>query len=123
MAAFNPLISKGRELVATLMFEIDDPTRREALLSQLGGVEKHVTITVADEALTGVPEEDVERSTDEGRASSVQFLHIHFTPAQIAAFRDPANRVVVAVDHADYGHMAVMPSAMRDALVGDFDSV
>ena len=121
LAAFNPLIPQGRELVATLMFEIDDPVRRDGLLSRLGGVEERVTITVAGETIRCVPEDDVERSTDEGRASSVQFLHFPFTPAQIAAFRDPANRVVVAVDHADYGHMAVMPEAVREALSGDFE--
>lgn len=121
LAAFNPLIPKGRELVATPMFEIDDPARRGALLCGLGGVEKLVTITVGDETIAGVPEDDVARSTDEGRASSVQFLHFPFSPVQITAFRDPANRVVVAVDHANYGHMAVMPEAVREALAGDFE--
>ena len=121
LAAFNPLIPKGRELVATLMFEIDDPPRRANLLSKLGGVESHVTITVAGEAITGVAEDDVERSTDEGRASSVQFLHFPFTPEQIAAFRDPANRVVIGIDHAHYGHTTVMAQALREALAGDFE--
>ena len=121
LAAFNPLIPKGRELVATLMFEIDDPERRAKLLNKLGGVERRVTITVAGEAITGVAEDDVERSTDEGRASSVQFLHFPFTPAQIAAFRDPAKRVVIAIDHAEYGHMTVMAQDVREALSGDFE--
>jgi hypothetical protein len=31
LAAYNPLIPKGRELVATVMFEIDDPVRRQAV--------------------------------------------------------------------------------------------
>ena len=99
LAAFNPLIPKGRELVATLMFEIDDPARRGALLERLGGVEKRVAITVAGETIACVAEDDVERSTDECRASSVQFLHFPFSPDQIAAFRDPANRPVIAIDH------------------------
>ena len=121
LAAFNPLIPKGRELVATLMFEIDDPARRAHLLNKLGGVENCVTITVSGEAIAGVAEDDVERSTDEGRASSVQFLHFPFTPAQIAAFRDPAKRVVIAIDHAEYGHMTVMAQDVREALAGDFE--
>ena len=121
LAAFNPLIPKGRELVATLMFEINDPTRRAALLSKLGGVEKCVTIGVAGETITAVAEDDVERSTEEGRASSVQFLHFPFTRDLIAAFRDPAKRVVVAIDHADYAHMVVMTQAVREALAGDFE--
>ncbi len=32
LSAYNPLVPKGRELVATVMFEIDDPVRRAAFL-------------------------------------------------------------------------------------------
>ena len=39
LEAYNPLIPKGRELVATLMFEIDDENRRARFLAGLGGVE------------------------------------------------------------------------------------
>jgi len=35
LAAYNPLIPQGGELVATVMFEIDDPLRRQAILAQL----------------------------------------------------------------------------------------
>jgi hypothetical protein len=73
LAAFNPLIPKGRELVATLMFEIDDPARRAHLLNKLGGVENCVTITVAGEAIAGVAEDDVERSTDEAAPRRCSF--------------------------------------------------
>ena len=37
IAAYNPLIPKGRELVATFMIEIDDPLRRKNVLAGLGG--------------------------------------------------------------------------------------
>ena len=46
LAAYNPLIPKGRELVATLMFEIDDPERRDRELGQLGGVEDTISVRV-----------------------------------------------------------------------------
>ncbi len=121
LAAYNPLVPKGNELTATLMFEVVDPARRDALLATLGGVEDSVTIGVGGAVVTGVPEGDVARSTPDGRASSVHFLHFRFTPAQIAAFRDPATPVVVGIGHANYGHMAVMPEAMRVALAADFD--
>ena len=106
LSAYNPLIPKGAELVATLMFEIDDAARRAALLERLGGVENTVTLTVTGEA---------------GRASSVHFLHFPFTSAQITACRAPDNHVVVGIGHANYGHMAVMSEAVRQALSGDFD--
>ena len=34
LAAYNPLIPQGSELVATVMFEMDDPIRREATLAR-----------------------------------------------------------------------------------------
>ncbi len=120
LAAYNPLIPNGVELTATLMFEIDDPARRDALLTKLGGVEDSVTIGVGGAVVTGVPEGDVARSTPDGRASSVDFPHLRFTPAQITKCRDPATPDVVGIGHARYGHMAVMPEPMRAALAADF---
>lgn len=121
LAAYNPLIPDGRELVATLMFEIDDEARRDRVLSSLGGVEHTVTIGFDNETIASVPEGDVERTTAEGKASSVHFLHFPFTPGQVAKFRRPGVRVVVGIGHEAYGHMAAMPEALRRTLAEDFD--
>ena len=120
LAAYNPLIPKGDELVATVMFEIEDEARRKAVLARLGGVEETMSIQFDGEKIVGAPEEDVDRTTAAGKASSVQFVHFHFTPEQIAKFRKPGTRVVVAIEHPAYGHMAVMPEAVQAALAGDF---
>jgi len=121
LAAYNPLIPQGSELVATVMFEIDDEVRRAAVLGRLGGVEETAFIRVAGERVMGVPEEDVDRTNAAGKASSVQFIHFPFTAAQIAAFRDTANEIVVGFGHENYAHMAVMSENIRQALAGDFD--
>jgi hypothetical protein len=121
LAAYNPLIAQGSELVATVMFEIDDPVRRARVLGRLGGIESTAFMTVAGETVKGVAEADQDRTTAEGKASSVQFVHFPFTAAQIAAFRRPGAQVVIGFDHAEYGHMAVMPEAARQALAQDFD--
>lgn len=121
LAAFNPLIPKGGELVATLMFEIDDAERRGRFLAGLGGVERTVTLTVADQAIAAVAEDDVERTTAEGKASSVHFLRFPFTPGLIDAFRRAGSRIVLAIGHPAYGHMAVLSKEVREALAGDFD--
>ena len=43
--AYNPLIPQGDELIATVMFEIDDPKRRDTVLSTLGGIEsRHLSL-------------------------------------------------------------------------------
>ncbi len=121
LRAYNPLIPNGGELVCTLMFEIDQRDRRQRALAGLGGVELTVTMSVAGETIAAVPEDDVERSTDGGRASSVHFLHFPFTPNQVTTFRASDARVVVAIGHPGYAHMAVLPDDVRAALAGDFD--
>ena len=121
LRAYNPLIPNGEELVCTLMFEIDQRDRRQRALAGLGGVEKTVTMSVAGETIAAVPEDDVERSTEGGRASSVHFLHFPFSPKQVATFRAADAKVVVAIGHPGYAHMAVMPEDVRAALASDFD--
>jgi uncharacterized protein DUF3501 len=121
LAAYNPLVPNGRELVATVLFEIDDPLRRASFLARLGGVEETAFLEVGGEKIRGVAEGDQDRSTAEGKASSVQFIHFPFTPQQIARFRQPGERVIVGFDHPAYAHRSVMPEAVRQALGGDFD--
>lgn len=121
LAAYNPLIPKGRELVATVMFEIDDPARRAAVLATLGGVEESAFIRVGAQTIAGVPEADIDRTTAAGKASAVQFIHFPFTDAQVAAFRAPGAHVVLGFTHPRYGHMAALPEATRAALAEDFD--
>jgi hypothetical protein len=120
LAAYNPLVPKGKELVATFMIEIDDALRRARVLSQLGGVEETASIEVGGERVVGKAEQDQDRTTSEGKASSVQFVHFPFTQAQIAAFREPNTRVILGLSHPNYSHMAVLSEATRASLAGDF---
>jgi len=120
LEAYNPLIPKGQELVATFMIEIDDAVRRKNVLGQLGGIEETAFLTVDGERIGGVPERDVDRTTAEGKASSVQFVHFPFNAAQIARFRAPGAQVIVGLAHPRYSHMAVMSEAVRAELAKDF---
>lgn len=118
LSAYNPLIPKGNELVATVLFEIDDPVRRREVLGQLGGVEDTMTIEFAGHTVTAEAETDVDRTTADGKASSVQFVHFKFTPEQAADFAG-ADRVVIGITHPNYPHMTVMPKSVQDALAAD----
>jgi Protein of unknown function (DUF3501) len=121
LRAYNPLIPQGDELVATVMFEIDDEVRRKSVLARLGGVENHIFLQIGEERVHGRPEADRENTRgDDDKASSVQFVHFPFTAALIARFRAPATQVLVGIDHPNYGHIAVMPEAVRTALAEDF---
>jgi len=121
LRAYNPLVPKGRELVATVMFEIDDPRRRELFLAKLGGIEETAFLRVGGQTIVGQAEEDVDRTTAAGKASAVQFIHFPFSDGQVDAFRTVDAEVVLGFTHPQYGHMVVMPEAVRAALAGDFD--
>lgn len=119
--AYNTLVPNGRELVATLMFEIDDPARRANFLAGLGGVEETVTLEFAGEVIKAVPEDDVDRTTADGKASSIQFLHFPFSDAQAQAFKAEGTEVVLSIGHEKYPHMTRLPEAVRAALAADLD--
>jgi hypothetical protein len=121
LAAYNPLIPNGSELIATVMFEIDDEIRRKNFLGRLGGVENTIFIEFADETVVAAPEQDVDRTNAEGKASSVQFVHFPFTRRQIETFRKAGTRAVLGFKHPSYAHMAVVPEEVRAALAEDFD--
>ena len=119
LAAYNPLIPQGDELVATVLFEIDDPDRRARVLAELGGVEDHFFLEIGAGRAPGVAEGDVERTREDGKTSSVHFLHFRLTPEQAAGFRDAAVTVRIGCDHPRYGHLAALTPETRAELAGD----
>ena len=121
LSAYNPLIPQGRELVATVMFEIDDPIRRKTFLSKLGGVEETAFFEIDGERVVGKPEEDVDRTTADGKASAVQFIHFTFSETQIAKFKEAGTRVLLGFEHPAYSHMSILGEEVRAALAKDFD--
>jgi len=121
LEAYNPLIPKGNELVATMMIEIDEPGRRDKVLRQLGGVENTITIAIGDDIIQAVPENDVERTKSDGKTSSIHFLHFPLSAEQIDSFKTTSTKAVLGFGHEHYAHMAVIPDAARSSLIGDLD--
>ena len=102
LTAYNPLIPNGKELTATLMFEIDNPVSRAAFLSKVGGIEEKVFIKIDGERIKAIPEEDVDRTSVEGKASSVQFIHFKLNDEQIEKFKSDGVEVEIGIDHKEY---------------------
>ena len=121
LTAYNPLIPKGKELVATLMFEIDNPASRAEFLGKVGGIEKKVYIKVGDEKIVAIPEKDLDRTSAEGKASSVQFIHFNFSEKQIEKFKDLNTEIIIGIDHILYEHMTKISSNTQKALSKDFN--
>ena len=122
LEAYNPLIPRGDALIATLMLEIDDPTRRERELYRLAGIEDTIRLEVGGTAVAAQPiEDEVARTSEDGKTSSIHFLRFPFPPAVAARFRTPAARVLLGIDHPTYGHLAIMPEETRAVLAEDLD--
>jgi hypothetical protein len=120
LAAYNPLIPKGKELVATLMFEIDNPLSRAEFLNKVGGIEEKIFLKIGEEIIKSIPEQDVDRTSAEGKASSVQFIHFKFTDDQIEKFKNLSNEVYIGIEHPVYSHTAKLTETTKKKLSTDF---
>ena len=121
LSAYNPLIPNGKELTATLMFEIDNPISRAAFLGKVGGIEETVFMKINGEKIKAVPEEDVDRTSAEGKASSVQFIHFNFTDDQIKKFKSNNSKIELGIDHKEYSHSTKLSEENISSLVADFN--
>ena len=119
LKAYNPLIPNGKELTATLMFEIDNPVSRASFLSKVGGIEDHVFMRVDGEEIKAVPETDVDRTSAEGKASSVQFIHFNFNDEQISKFKN-SSQVEIGISHQEYSHTTKISEVTIRSLSNDF---
>ena len=120
LSAYNPLVPNGKELVATLMFEIDNPLSRAEFLNKVGGIEEKVFLKVGEEKIRSIPEQDVDRTSAEGKASSVQFIHFEFTVEQINKFKEQSSEIFIGIEHEMYDHITKLNEGTKKALSLDF---
>ncbi|MBK6801353.1 DUF3501 family protein [Novosphingobium sp.] len=117
LAAYDPMVPKGRELTMTMFFEIGDPVRRDAFLRTIGGVENHIAIQVGEHAIRARPEGDTERTrTSDNKASAVHFFHFDFPAEAVAAWKSGEGTALLVIDHPNYGHAAVIGADTRSFL-------
>jgi Protein of unknown function (DUF3501) len=119
LEAYNPLIPNGSELIATFMIEINDPVRREKELYQLAHIEEKIYVSVNGEKSYAVPEQEVERTTEDGKTSSIHFLHFPLSDAQKIALKSEDCQLQTGVEHENYGHIALMNAANRASMASD----
>ena len=120
LAAYNPLVPNGKELTATLMFEIDNPLSRGAFLGKVGGIEKKIFMKIDNQEIKAVPEADVDRTSAEGKASSVQFIHFKFNDEQIDKFKLGNTNIELGIDHKEYAHTTKLTEDNVKSLSADF---
>ena len=120
LIAYNPLVPNGKELTATLMFEIDNPLSRGAFLGKVGGIEKKIFMKIDNEVVKAVPEDDVDRTSAEGKASSVQFIHFKFNDDQINKIKSGNASIELGIDHKEYAHTTKLTEENVKSLSTDF---
>ena len=120
LIAYNPLVPKGKELIATLMFEIDNPLSRGAFLGKVGGIEKKIFMKIDNEEVKAMPENDVDRTSAEGKASSVQFIHFKLNDEQISKFKSGSSDIELGIDHKEYAHTTKLTEDNVKSLLTDF---
>jgi hypothetical protein len=120
LAAYNPLVPDGKELTATLMFEIDNPISRSVFLGKVGGIEEKIFIKVDNEEIKAVPENDVDRTSAQGKASSVQFIHFKFNDNQINKIKSGIVSIELGINHKEYSHSTKLTEDNIKSLSDDF---
>ena len=120
LIAYNPLVPNGKELTATLMFEIDNPITRASFLGKVGGIEEKIFMKINDEIVKAAPEEDVDRTSAEGKASSVQFIHFKLNDDQISKFKSESATIELGIDHKEYTHSTKLAENSVKSLCADF---
>jgi hypothetical protein len=119
LAAYNPLIPQGNELVGTLMLEFEDPATRPDILRGLTGIEETIVLDVGGEQIRADWEQDVDRTAEDGKTSSIHFIRFSLSPAQVDKFRDVRVPVTLAVTHDNYAYATPIAGATRQDLIGD----
>ena len=120
LVAYNPLVPNGKELIATLMFEIDNPISRAAFLGKVGGIEEKIFMKIDKELVNAVPEADVDRTSAEGKASSVQFIHFKLNDNQISKFNSDSPNIELGINHKEYTHTTKLTEDNIKSLAADF---
>jgi hypothetical protein len=102
------------------MFEIDNPISRGVFLGKVGGIEEKIFMKIDEEIVKAVPENDVDRTTAEGKASSVQFIHFKFNDDQISKIKSGNISIELGIDHKEYEHTTKLTEDNIKSLSADF---
>ena len=61
-----------------------------------------------DEKIYAISEQDVDRTSAEGKASSVHFIHFNFSEEQIQKFKNLNTEVMIGIDHNLYNSLMLV---------------
>ena len=125
LVAYNPLIpvkcEKGYEISATMMIEIDDPLRRQAVLKQLFGIDQHIMFELPNSTIPAfcIDSTDERNRESDKKTSAVHFLKWLVPADRVSAFL--SEDVYITINHSYYSFKAIVPLLLRDSFKADFE--
>ena len=75
---------------------------------------------IGNEVVKAVPEGDVDRTSAEGKASSVQFIHFKFNDDQINKIKLGKISIELGINHEEYMHTTKLSEDNIESLSADF---
>ena len=111
---YNELVPAKGELCATLLIDYETPAERDVHLKSLLGLDKHIWIEAGGERSPAIFDN---RQIGDTRISSVQYLKVRLTKAQMDAWGQDAK---IVVDHPYYSMQHAFTPAERQELAQDF---
>jgi hypothetical protein len=112
---YNDLLPEGRAVGATLLIELVQTDDMPAILRDLSGLEETVYLRFGSQEIHA--EAELGRSTEE-KTSTVHYLTFRFTPEDPRELAQAAE-VVLALEHPNYRHHAVLAKETVAGLVQD----
>ena len=87
----------------------------------MGGIEEESFIQIGEHKVMSRPEEDTDRTSEDGKASSVHFLHFDFNEDLIKEFVKDQTSVFIGFNHKNYKHFSELSLETKNELKKDFD--
>eukprot|EP01112_Ceratiomyxa_fruticulosa_P012763 TRINITY_DN3553_c0_g1_i7.p1 TRINITY_DN3553_c0_g1~~TRINITY_DN3553_c0_g1_i7.p1 ORF type:complete len:284 (-),score=66.28 TRINITY_DN3553_c0_g1_i7:44-895(-) len=126
LEAYNPLIPQGNDFVGTLMFEVGDPVKRLAFLKKLGHVEEKVYLSFSNHRILAISaNNDIERTTPDGKTSAVHFLRFPLDELQVKEFSvlKETQPVLLGIEHKEYPHITKLSHDLVKSLQSSLTTV
>ena len=76
---------------------------------------------IDNEIIYADPEKDVDRTSSEGKASSVQFVHFVLNNEIIKKFKENKTPIELGIDHKEYSHTTKLTEENIKNLSSDFN--
>jgi hypothetical protein len=116
---YNRLLPQVGELSVTLFIELTSDALLREWLPKLLGIEHALGIAIGDDVVASVPEEaHAAQLVRDTVTPAVHYLRFPFSPSQVEDFAGAAEVALIA-RHPEYEARAVLPSPVREELLGD----